>query len=44
MENRLRKMKSDLGQCNRRYGNLLAKIQELVADEQVLGGVETIRV
>ena len=36
MEDRLQKLKSDLGQCNRRYKNLRAKIQDLVADEQEL--------
>ena len=35
-EDRLQKLKSDLGQCNRRYKSLLAKIQELMADEQAL--------
>ena len=36
MEDSLQKLKSDLDQCNRRFEDLLTKIQELVADEQAL--------
>ena len=36
MEDRLKKLKSDLGQCNRRFGDMLEKIQELVDDEQAV--------
>ena len=35
MEEKLQKLKIELGQCNRRFGDLLTKLQELVADEQV---------
>ena len=44
MEDELRKMKSDLGQCNRRFGSLLTKLQDLVGDEQVQNGEEIKRV
>ena len=33
-EDRLQKLESDLGQCNKRFGDLLKKIEELLADEQ----------
>ena len=33
-EDRLQKLEGDLGQCNKRFGDLLKKIQELLADEQ----------
>ena len=36
MEDRLNKLKSDLDQCNKRFGDLMIKIQDLLAEEQVL--------